>query len=61
MAFFKKLLKGGIDATLLPLEIVKDVVTVGGASTDQDEPYTKKRARKVVEALKDAYNSLDED
>ena len=61
MTFFKKLFKSGIDAALLPLEMVKDVATVGGVITGQDEPYTVKRAKKVKEAAKDAYNALDED
>ena len=61
MGFFKKLFKGGIDTTLLPLEMVKDIVTLGGVSTDQNETYTKKRARKVKEAVEDAYDALDDD
>lgn len=61
MGFLKKLTKSVIDTALLPVEVVRDVATLGGLNTDQDEPYTKKRARKVLEDLQDAYDALDDD
>lgn len=61
MGFFSKLAKGVIDTALLPIEVVKDAVTLGGVSVDKDEPFTKKRVKKVIEDLEDAYDSLDDD
>jgi len=60
MGFFKKLTKGVIDTALLPLDIVRDTLTLGGAITDE-EPATKDRLKKVLKDLEDTYDSLDED
>lgn len=37
-----------------PIALVKDVVTLGGAITDQSEPYTLKSLKRVVENVEDA-------
>ena len=40
-----------------PVEVVKDVATLGGVLTDEEEPYTvqrlKKAQKKLDEALED--------
>lgn len=61
MGFFSKLTKAAIDTVLLPVDIVKDTVTLGGLNVDEDEPFTVKRARKIKKALDDAYDTLDDD
>ena len=61
MGFFKKLTKAAVDTVLLPVEVVKDVTTLGGALTDEEEPYTVKRGKKIKDAIEDAYDNLDED
>lgn len=44
---FDKLLKAAIGTVLLPVEVVKDVATLGGSLTDEDEPYTVKRLENI--------------
>lgn len=61
MGFFNKLMQTAIDVAILPVEVVKDVATLSGLNTNQDEPYTVQRLRKVAEHAEDTYNSLDED
>lgn len=61
MGFFRKLIKGGIDTALLPVDVGKDILTLGGLNIDKDEPATVERAKKIKKALDDAYDSLDED
>jgi len=50
---FKSLLKAAVGTVLLPVEIVVDVVTLGGDMTDKDKPYT-------VEALERIRDNIDE-
>lgn len=35
------------NVAVLPVEVIKDVVTLGGKLTRQDEMYTKKRIYKI--------------
>lgn len=52
---FGSLLKAAVGAVVeTPLSIAADVVTLGGSLTDQDEPYTSKAVKKVVENIKKA-------
>lgn len=37
-----------------PVAIVADVVTMGGALTDKDKPYTAEAVGRVVDNVKDA-------
>lgn len=58
--FFGNLIQAGAQTVLLPLDIAKDVVTLGGACTG-DEPATIERMAKIAAELEDAYDALDED
>jgi len=40
MGFFGNLAKLAMDVVETPVSVVKDVVTMGGALTDQKKPYT---------------------
>lgn len=54
-----KTLSAGIDLVVIPVDVVKDVLTCGGAMTD--EPCaTKERLVSVYEQLKDACDKLGE-
>lgn len=55
---FAKLLSAAVDVVTLPVSVVVDAVTLGGALVDRDEPYTVskvkrlgKDAGKVIEKL----------
>ncbi len=37
-----------------PIAVVADVVTLGGALTDQHEPYTATSVKKVMQNIEDA-------
>lgn len=48
---FKNLFKAVANVALTPVEVVKDIVTVGGLSTDEKEPYTIQRLKKAGKCL----------
>lgn len=48
------LARAAIGVVTLPLEVASDVVTMGGAMTDQSEPYTSKRLKQIGENLEKA-------
>lgn len=60
MKFFKKSLKGIIDLAVTPIEVVKDVATLGGSLTEKENSYTGDRIRKACENFGEAYDSLDD-
>jgi hypothetical protein len=58
MGLFGKLTAAVIETALLPVEIVKDVVTCGGALTDKKRPYTVDRLKNIKEDLEDVLEDL---
>ena len=48
-----KIFKTIVDIALTPIDVVKDVVTLGGIATDQRKPYTMQKVDKVIEDLED--------
>ena len=46
--------KAAVNVVTLPVSAVADVVTLGGAMTDKDKPYTAKTLSNLVDNLKDA-------
>lgn len=51
---FDSLLKAAIGIVKLPIDVAADIVTLGGALTDKDEPYTVKGMSKIMDNLDDA-------
>jgi len=49
MSLFGKLVKTVVNVVALPVEVVKDVVTLGGVATLQEKSYTAQRVEKLVE------------
>lgn len=45
---FKSLLKAAVGVVTLPIDVAADVITMGGALTDQDKPYTAKKALDIM-------------
>ncbi len=60
MSIFKKGLKAVIKTATLPIDVVKDVATIGGLSTDQDDPYTKQKLEGILEALEELGDEVDD-
>jgi len=50
----KGLTKAVVNVAVSPVDIVADVITLGGALTDKDKPYTVKRAEKIMDNLGEA-------
>ena len=51
---FESLTKAVIGVVTIPISVAADVVTLGGACTDKDKPYTADTVSDIVEKLKDA-------
>jgi hypothetical protein len=60
MGLLGSLLKTTIHVATTPLEVVKDVVTMGGVLTEQDEPYTVQRVKKLVDDMKEVEDEVDD-
>ena len=50
------LVKAAAAVVTVPVSLVADVVTLGGACTDKDRPYTADAVSDLVQNLKDATN-----
>ncbi len=53
MSLFGSILKTVVDTAILPIEIAKDVVTLGGVATGKSETYTSKQLNKLADDLDD--------
>lgn len=60
MGFFSKVLQTTFDVVALPVDIVKDVATMGGAVIDEPSAVVE-RAKKIAKHMGEAYDSLDDD
>ena len=49
-----KLTKAVVGVVVLPVDLTADVITMGGALTDQKKPYTAQRAEQIMDNLKKA-------
>jgi hypothetical protein len=58
MSIFGKVFKLGLDVVTSPIEVAKDIVTLGGALTDQDKPYTFKRLERMNEDIEDVRDEV---
>jgi len=56
---FTKLVKATVDTALLPVDVIKDVVTLGGA-VEGKQAATPKRLEKILEDLQEAYDEIDD-
>ena len=50
----ESLAKAAAAVVTVPVAVVADVVTLGGALTDKDKPYTAEAVEDFVDNLKDA-------
>lgn len=49
MSLFGKFVKTAVNVAVLPVQVVKDVYTLGGIATDQKKPYTLQQLEKIKE------------
>ena len=61
MSIFGKVLGAGIRIAFLPVDLAKDVLTLGGAITDQPMPYTAQSAKKISRNINDAIREIEND
>ncbi len=54
---FDSLLKAAVGIVTLPVDVVADVVTLGGSLNAKDQPYTVKKARDIMDNIEDATKS----
>jgi hypothetical protein len=57
--FINKIIKTGLTLAETPIAAIKDVVTMGGAITDQDKPYTIQKLEDAGETYDEAKAELD--
>lgn len=48
------LTKAAVNVVSLPVSVVADVVTIGGALTDKDKPYTVETVEDIIENINNA-------
>jgi len=58
MGFFSKMLAVGIETVLTPIDVLKDVATLGGVTVDRDEPYTLSRLKDIKNTMENALDDL---
>ena len=61
MNFAESLLRASVAAVRIPVAIVADTVTIGGALTDRDESYTASAAKDLLGNLEDAASPRDKE
>lgn len=49
MSLFGAIVKTVINVATLPVAIAKDVITLGGAATEQDKSYTAQKIEQIKE------------
>jgi hypothetical protein len=60
MSIFGKLVKTAFDTVTLPIDVAKDVVTMGGAMTEKDKPYTVEKLKKLLDDGKELRDEIDD-
>jgi hypothetical protein len=53
MSLFGKIVKTVVNVAILPVQVVRDVYTLGGIATEQKKPYTLQQLEKIKEEAND--------
>lgn len=61
LSFAESLLRASVAAVRIPVSMVADTVTIGGALTDREESYTASAAKDLVRNLEDAARPRNEE
>lgn len=53
MGLFGALVRTAVNVVSLPVAVVKDVATLGGVCTGEDEPYTVQKLKQIKDEAED--------
>lgn len=53
MSLFGRIVRTAVNTALLPVAVAKDVATLGGVCTGEDEPYTVQQLEKIKAEAED--------
>lgn len=56
--FLEKTVKVAANVATLPVSVAADVVTLGGALNEREEPYTLSKGRRVVDDASDLVEEI---
>jgi hypothetical protein len=59
MGILGKIISITLDVVEIPVAIIKDAATMGGALTDEDKPYTAQKIEEIGDNYKRLKNQLD--
>jgi hypothetical protein len=59
MSIFGKILKTGFDVLTTPVDVVKDIATLGGAINGEQQTYTGKKLEQIGEDLEEIRDECD--
>lgn len=60
MGLFNKLLKTGLNVVTAPIDVVKDVMTLGGDLIEGGETYTGKKFKKIIKNTEEIQDEIDD-
>lgn len=53
MSLFGRIVRTAVNVAVLPVAVVKDVVTIGGTLNDKRKPYTTKQLERIKDEAED--------
>ena len=54
MSLFGSIVRTAVNTALLPIAVAKDIVTLGGAATEEEKPYTLQQLEKLKREAEEA-------
>ena len=61
MGLIRQLFKTTFDLATMPIDMVKDLTTMGGILTDQDQPYTIRKIQTLDKDIQKIGNEIEKD
>lgn len=58
LGLIRKTVKTSLNIVTSPIDVAKDVVTLGGSMTDQEVPYTVKKVKKICKDIDELPDSI---
>lgn len=59
MGLIRQLFKTTFDLATMPIDVVKDLATMGGILTDQDQPYTIRKIQTLDKDIQKIGNEIE--